>query len=133
MSRDFVSHPNDISSSNHFLHDDVLNRANTIGQETLPFLDDNDRPHLARIVKDASREEEIHHLALPLLSHDLNAIEHVWGILLVLVQLDNYHLNQPLFNSLHLYCQFFDTKYILTTALQIGITYVDAHGGATTY
>ena len=45
------------------------------------FLDDNARPHRARIVLEQLEINEIDHLRLPPLSPDLNCIEHVWDML----------------------------------------------------
>lgn len=56
------------------------------------FLDDNARPHRARVVMEEINNLELTHLPLPPYSPDLNPIEHVWDRLQY--QLDQ-HLPQP--------------------------------------
>jgi transposase len=43
------------------------------------FMDDNARPHRARIVTDYLRQEKIETIPWPAMSSDMNPIKHLWG------------------------------------------------------
>ena len=47
------------------------------------IMDDNDRPHRARVVEEYLQQETIVHMHWPACSPDLNPIDHVWNMLQV--------------------------------------------------
>ena len=45
------------------------------------FIDNNARPHKARIVRQLIEQESIETLPLPTMSPDMNPIEHLWDVI----------------------------------------------------